>query len=50
MADDLQQKIDEALRTGDPDNAARVIMEHKGVSLAEARKQVHEILKARQRR
>ena len=50
MADDLQQQIDAALRTGDIDGAARVVMQHKGISLDEARKQVHEILKARQRK
>jgi hypothetical protein len=51
MADDakLEQDIEAALRTGDPDNAARVLMVAKNISLDEARKQIFARLKARKK-
>ena len=51
MADDkaLLQEVEQALRTGDPDAAARVIMQHRNCSLDAARKEVGEILKSRRR-
>jgi hypothetical protein len=51
MADDakLEQDIEAALRTGDPDNAARVLMAAKNISLDEARKQIFERLKQRKK-
>jgi hypothetical protein len=50
MSNNEQQAVDEALRTGDPDNAARVLMSLRGCSLAEARQAIHEILRSRMRR
>lgn len=50
MADELQQKIESALRVGDIEGAVRAIMDHKNVGLDVARKEVHEILKARQKK
>ena len=51
MADDakLEQDIEAALRTGDPDNAARVLMTHKNISLEAARKEIFERLKQRKK-
>ena len=51
MPDDakLEQEIEQALRSGDPEAAARAIMAHKSVSLDVARKEVHERLKNRKR-
>jgi hypothetical protein len=51
MTDDakLEQDIETALRTGDPDNAARVLMAAKKISLDEARKQIFERLKQRKK-
>jgi hypothetical protein len=52
MADDakMEAEIEQAFRTGDPEAAARVIMSHKNCSLTDARKEVHERLKARTKR
>ncbi|HEY0250753.1 MAG TPA: hypothetical protein VGC41_04470 [Kofleriaceae bacterium] len=49
MPDSLQTEIEQALRTGNPDDAARVIMNHKQCSLDDARKEVHKILAAKRK-
>jgi hypothetical protein len=46
----LDAEIEQALRGGNPDDAARVIMNHKQCSLAEARKEVSAILAKRAKR
>jgi len=40
----LQAEIEKALRGGSPDDAARAIMAHRNCSLADARKEVAQIL------
>jgi hypothetical protein len=52
MADDakMEADIEAAFRTGDPEAAVRVIMNYKNCSLVDARKEVHERLKARTKR
>jgi hypothetical protein len=49
MADEtqIQADIEKALRGGNPDDAARVIMTHRNCSLADARKEVAQILQKR---
>jgi hypothetical protein len=49
MSDKMEQEIEQALRSGDPEAAARAIMAHKNCSLEMARKEVHERLKARKK-
>jgi hypothetical protein len=51
MADStkLDAEVETALRGGNPDDAARVIMSHKNCSLADARKEVAAILAKRKR-
>lgn len=46
----LQTEIEKALRGGNPDDAARVIMSAKQCSLDEARKEVGKILAQRTKR
>ncbi|MFT3699908.1 MAG: hypothetical protein QM831_42585 [Kofleriaceae bacterium] len=46
----LQADVEKALRGGNPDDAARVIMTAKNISLDEARKEVGKILSARNKR
>jgi len=43
----LQAEIEKALRGGNPDDAARVIMAHRNCSLADARKEVAQVLAKR---
>lgn len=52
MADDkkMEQDIETALRSGNPDDAARVIMSYKNCSLDVARAEVNQRLKARLKR
>jgi hypothetical protein len=52
MADDkkMEDEIETALRGGNPDDAARVIMSYKNCTLDVARAEVHQRLKARQKR
>jgi len=45
----LQADVEKALRGGNPDDAARVIMTHRNCSLDEARKEVASILAKRKR-
>jgi hypothetical protein len=45
----LDAEVETALRGGNPDDAARVIMTHKNCSLADARKEVAAILAKRKR-
>ena len=47
MPDELEKKIESALRTGDIEGAAHAIMEHKQIGLDAARKEVHELLRRR---
>ena len=47
MSDELEQKIESALRIGDIDGAARAIMEHQKIGLDAARKEVDERLRRR---
>jgi DNA-binding GntR family transcriptional regulator len=51
MADDkaLEQEVEQALRSGDPEGAARAIMQHRSCSLDTARKEVAERLKTRRK-
>ena len=51
MADSpqVQSEIEQALRGGNPDDAARVIMAHRNCSLADARKEVAALLAQRKR-
>ena len=46
----LQDDVDKALRGGNPDDAARVIMAARSCSLEEARKEVAQILAKRAKR
>jgi hypothetical protein len=46
----LQSEIDQALRGGNPDDAARVIMAARHCSLEEARKEVSQLLAQRAKR
>lgn len=46
----LDSEIDKALRGGNPDDAARVIMAHKNCSLTDARKEISAILAKRAKR
>ncbi len=52
MADDakMEQEIEQAFRSGDPEAAARVIMSYKNCSLVDARKEVHERLMKRSKK
>ncbi len=45
----MQNDVDQALRGGNPDDAARVIMAHRNCSLADARKEIAVLLAKRQR-
>ena len=49
MSDKMEQEVEAALRSGDPESAARAIMTHKNISLDAARKEVHERLTNRKR-
>ena len=46
----LQNDIDQALRGGNPDDAARVIMAARNCSLDEARKEISALLAKRSKR
>jgi hypothetical protein len=46
----LQADVDNALRGGNPDDAARVIMAARSCSLEEARKEVSQLLAKRAKR
>jgi len=50
MPDDLEEKIESALRAGDIEGAARAIMEHKQIGLDAAREELHERLRQRAKR
>jgi hypothetical protein len=52
MSDDkkMDDEIEQALRGGNPDDAARVYMSYKHVSLDVARAEIHQRLKNRQKR
>jgi hypothetical protein len=46
----LQEDVEKALRGGNPDDAARVIMAARNCSLADARKEISQLLAQRAKR